>query len=414
MQTGTGHGQLVAVIGEPGMGKSRLFAEFIKSPLTEGWLILETGAVSSWQVAPYLPVRDLLTAYFQIDARDDERVIREKVDKRLTLDSALQSIRPALLALLDVAVDEPTWHALDAHQRRLRTIEGITRLLLRQSQVQPLLLIIENLHWSDPGTQAVLESLVDSLPTVRLLLLVNYRPEYQHRWGSKTYYTQLRLDPLPVETAEEFLRVLLGEAAELQPVTSLLIERSMGNPFFLEESIRTLVETQILVGERGAYRLVQALSSIQVPDTVQAILAARIDRLPSEEKHVLQSAAVIGKDVSFPLLQRIAEFPEDALRRSLAHLQTTEFLYETSLFPEIVYTFKHALTQEVAYGSILRERQRALHAGIVDAMETLYAGRLANEVDRLAYHACRGELLGESGGVPPSGRHEGGGALRLP
>jgi class 3 adenylate cyclase/tetratricopeptide (TPR) repeat protein len=396
MQAGTRRGQIVAVIGEPGVGKSRLFAEFIQSPLTERWLILETGAVSYRQVTPYLPVRDLLTAYFQIDDQDDERAIQEKVDKCLTLDIALHSIRPALLALMDVSVDNPEWQALDAHQRRLQIIDGVTRLLLRQSQVQPLLLIVENLHWIDAGTQAVLDSLIERLPTIHLLLLVNYRPGYQHGWGSKTSYTQLRLDPLPVETAEALLQVLLGDVAELQPVKHLLIERTEGNPLFLEESIRTLVETKSLVGTPGAYRLAQALSSIQVPSTVQAILAARMDRLPPEEKHLLQCAAVIGRDVPFRLLQSIAEMHEDQLHRGLAHLQAAEFLYETSLFPELVYTFKHVLTQEVAYGSLVQERRCMLHARIVEAIERFYADRLATQVEHLAHHAFRGELWGKA------------------
>jgi class 3 adenylate cyclase/tetratricopeptide (TPR) repeat protein len=391
-RAGTGHGQVVAVIGEPGLGKSRLFYEFIASPLTQDWFILETGCISYGQVNPYLPIRDLLKAYFQIDDRDDESKIREKVDKRLIMDVALRPTLPALLTLLDVTVDDPEWQALDPSQRRLRAIDGVKRLLLRHSQVQPLLLIVENLQWLDAATQAFLDSLIESLPTARLLLLVNYRPEYQHRWGSKTYYTQLRLDPLPAQTAEEILQTLLGDATELQPVRQLLIERTEGNPFFLEESVRTLVETKVLVGERGAYRLAKAPLSIQVPATVQAILAARIDRLPPEEKHLLQCAAVIGKEVSLPLLQAIAELSEDDLHLGVAHLQTAEFLYETSLFPELTYTFKHALTQEVAYGGLLHERRRALHARIVDAIEALYADRLATHVEQLAYHAFRGEL----------------------
>jgi class 3 adenylate cyclase/tetratricopeptide (TPR) repeat protein len=391
-RAGTGHGQIVAAIGEPGLGKSRLFYEFIASPLTQDWLILETGCVSYGQVNPYLPIRDLLKAYFQIDDRDDESTIREKVDKRLIMDVALRPALPALLALLDVTVDDPEWQALDPSQRRLRTIDGVKRLLLRHSQVQPLLLIVENLHWIDAGSQAFLDSLIESMPTARLLLLVNYRPEYQHRWGSKTYYSQLRLDPLPTQTAEEILQALLGDAPELQLVKQLLIERTEGNPFFLEESIRTLVETEVLVGERGAYRLAKAPLSIQVPATVQAILAARIDRLPPEEKHLLQCAAVIGKEASLTLLQAIAELTEDNLHLGLAHLQTAEFLYETSLFPELAYTFKHAVTQEVAYGGLLQERRRALHARIVDTIETLYADRLTTQVEPLAHHAFRGEL----------------------
>ena len=387
-----GHGQIVAVSGEPGMGKSRLIYEFSNGPLTEGWRVLETGAVSYGQATPYLPIRDLLRAYFQIDDQDDERKIQEKVDKRLTWDEALQETRPVVLALLDVAVDAPEWQTLDPPQRRRRIIEGVKRLLLQESQVQPLLVLIENLHWIDAGTQAVLDSLIESLPIGRLFLLVSYRPEYQHRWGSKTYYTPLQLHPLRPEAAEALLEGLLGQAAALQPVKQLLLERSEGNPFFLEESVRALVETQVLDGERGAYRLAKPLESIQVPATVQAILAARIDRLPPEEKQLLQSAAVIGREMVFPLLQAIAELPEDALRWGLAHLQKAEFLYETRLYPEPAYAFKHALTHDVAYSSLLQGQRRVLHARIVEAIERLWADRLTTQVEQLAHHALRGAM----------------------
>ena len=263
---------------------------------------------------------------------------------------------------------------------------------MRESQVQPLLLVFEDLHWIDTETQALLDSLVESLPTARLLLLVNYRPEYQHGWGSKTYYTQLRLDPLPPAGAAEVLQALLGDDPSLAPLKPLLIARTEGNPFFLEESVRTLVETGVLLGEPGAYRLAQALPTIHVPATVQAVLAARIDRLPAEEKRLLQTAAVIGTEVPLPLLQAIAELPEAALHRSLVHLQAAEFLYETRLFPDHEYTFKHALTHEVAYGSLLQERRRGLHARIVEALEALAGERLAEQVERLAHHALRGEV----------------------
>ena len=269
--------------------------------------------------------------------------------KLLALDRSLEPSLPAFLALLDVPVEDGPWEALDPPQRRQRTLEAIKRLLLREAQVQPLLLVFEDLHWIDAETQALLDSLIEGLPTARVLLLVNYRPEYQHGWGSRTFYTQLRLDPLPPESAEALLHALLGDDATLRPLPPLLIERTEGNPFFLEESVRTLVETKVLIGERGAYRLVTALPSIQVPATVQAILAARIDRLPADEKRLLQTASVIGTDVAFPLLQAMADLPEEALRRGLAHLQAAEFLYETRLFPDLEYTFKHALTHEVAY-----------------------------------------------------------------
>jgi len=319
--------------------------------------------------------------------------VREKLTGRLlTLDPALGPTLPAFLTLLEVPVEDPAWQALDPAQRRQRTLDALKRLLLRESQVQPLLLVFENLHWIDSETQAFLDSLVESLPAAHMLLLVNYRPEYQHGWSQKTYYTQLRLDPLPPASAEALLQSLLGGDAGLEPLKQRLVERTQGNPFFLEESVRTLVETQVLVGEPGSYRLARALPSIQVPATVQAVLAARIDRLPPEEKQLLQTAAVIGTEVPLVLLQAIAEMPEEPLRLGLTHLQAAEFLYETRLFPESEYTFKHALTQQVAYETLLQERLRALHTRIFEALEVLAGERVAEQVERLAHHALRGEV----------------------
>ena len=388
-----GHGQVVAVVGEAGVGKSRLVYECVQAHQLQGWRVLESASVSYGKATPYFPVIDLLRRYTHVEERDDVRTIRAKVTGQvLTLDETLQETIPALLSLLDALPEDSPFRTLDPPQRRQRTLEALKRVLLRESQVQPLLLVFEDLHWIDSETQALLESLVESLPTVRLLLLVNYRPEYQHGWGSKTYYTQLRLDPLPPASAEALLRALLGDDPSLAPLIRLLIARTEGNPFFLEESVRTLVETGVLVGARGAYRLAQALPTIQVPATVQAVLAARIDRLPPEEKRLLQTAAVIGTEVPLPLLQAIAELPEEALHRGLAHLQAAEFLYETRLFPEHEYTFKHALTHEVAYGSLLQERRRVLHARIVEALEALAGDRVAEQVERLAHHALRGEV----------------------
>jgi len=392
-----GHGQVVAIVGEPGVGKSRLVWEVTHSYRTHGWQIVQASSVSYGKATLYLPIVDLLKGYFKIQDRDEQGHIREKViGKLLALDESLRSSLPAFLGLLDVPVEDPHWQALDPPQRRQRTLEAIKLLLLRESQSQPLLLVFEDLHWSDTETQALLDSLVESLPTARLLLLVNYRPEYQHNWGSKTYYTQLRLDPLPQESAEELLNELQGVDPELQSLGRQLIERTEGNPFFLEESVRTLAETGVLVGEPGAYRLAKSFQTPLVPPTVQAVLAARIDRLPPEEKRLLQTASVIGTDVSFSLLQAVAELPDDDLRRDLAHLQAAEFLYETSLFPEVEYTFKHALTHEVVYRSLLQERRSALHARIVKAFEAMYADRLGAHVERVAHHAVQGRLWKEA------------------
>jgi class 3 adenylate cyclase/tetratricopeptide (TPR) repeat protein len=388
-----GHGQLVALVGEPGVGKSRLVWEVIHSHRTHGWLTVQARSVSYGKATPYLPVIDLLKGYLKIQDQDDPRAVREKVTgKLLTLDEALKPTVPAFLGLLDVPVEDAAWAALDPPQRRQQTLEAIKRLLLRQSQVQPLFVVFEDLHWIDGETQAVLDSLVESLPAARLLLLVNYRPEYRHAWGGKTYYIQLRLDPLPPETAEALLLALLGDDRSVSPLRALLIERTEGNPFSLEECVRALVETGALVGERGAYRLTTALTRIEVPATVQAILAARIDRLAPDDKRLLQAAAVIGHDVPFTLLQAVAGMPDAQLRHGLAHLQAAEFLYESRLFPDLAYTFKHGLTHDVAYAALLHERRRALHGDVLAAIEQRSGIRRAEQAEARAHHAVQAEI----------------------
>jgi tetratricopeptide (TPR) repeat protein len=252
--------------------------------------------------------------------------------------------------------------------------------------------VFEDLHWVDSETQAFLNLLIDSLPLTRMLLLVNYRPEYRADWGARPYCTELRIDPLEADRAGDLLDALLGEDPALRPVKRLLAERTAGNPFFLEESIRAFVEVGALVGTRGAYHPAGSLTEVHVPSTVQPVIAARIDRLAPVYKQLLQAATVIGTSVPFPLVKAIAELPDDALRDGLAFLQSAGFLYEASLFPEPEYAFEHALTHEVAYESLLHERRRSLHARILVESERLYADRLAEHMERLAHHALRGEV----------------------
>ncbi len=386
-----GKGQVVAIVGEPGVGKSRLFWEFTHSHRIQDWLIVEASSVSYGKATPYLPVIDLLKGYFKIADNDDARAIREKVTgKLLTLDRSLEPLLLPLLALLDQPVEQ-IWQTLDPPQRRRQTLDALKRLWLREAQAQPLILVFEDLHWIDSETQEFLNGMMDSVPAARLLLLFNYRPEYRHSWGSRTYYSQLRLDPLTVESAQELLHGLLGPDKTVEPLKQILIERTEGNPLFLEESLRTLIEIQTLTGDRGGYHLAKPLEEIQVPPTVQAVLAARIDRLDADDKRLLQTAAVIGKDVPYALLEAIAEVPEANLKLGLARLQQAEFLYEVSLFPDLEYTFKHALTHEVTYGSLLQERRRTLHGKILDAIERTYAERLSVRVEQLGHHALRAE-----------------------
>ena len=253
-------------------------------------------------------------------------------------------------------------------------------------------MVFEDLHWIDSETRALLDSLAESLAAMPMLLLVTYRPEYRHAWEGKANYTRITLDPLSPENADELLDSLLGDDGSLKPLKHLLVETTGRNPLFIEENVRALIETQSLAGERGAYRLAQPVATILVPATLQAILAARIDRLPADEKLMLETAAVIGKDVPFALLQTVVDDGEATLRQRLNELQVAEFLHETHRSLDLEYTFKHAVTHEVAYSSVLPERRRVLHARIAEAIEQLHAGRLMEHVERLAHHALKGEV----------------------
>jgi class 3 adenylate cyclase/predicted ATPase len=386
-QASTGHGQVVAAVGEAGVGKSRLVYELIQSHRTRSWQVLESASVSYGKASPYFPVIDMLKRYVHVEDGDAPRTIQAKVTGQiLTLDETLQETIPGLLSLLNTLPEDSSFLELDPQQRRRQTLDALKKILLRESQVQPLLVVFEDLHWIDAETQALLDDLIESLPTSRLMLLVNYRPEYRHSWGSKTYYTQLRLDPLPAESTDTFLHALLGKDPGLQPLKQLLADRTQGNPFFLEESVRMLVETKILAGEPGGYAQIQDLPEVDVPATVQAILAARIDRLPATVKRLLQTAAVIGNEVPLPLLQAISDLAEGDLQRGLPHLQAAEFLYETSLFPERIYTFKHALTQNVAYQSLLVKTRSLVHERIARVLEEQFSETVEAQPELLAYH----------------------------
>jgi transcriptional regulator with AAA-type ATPase domain/tetratricopeptide (TPR) repeat protein len=385
------HGQIVGVVGEAGVGKSRLVHEAVQ-PLKD-WLVLSSAGAPFMRDTPFFPVVELLKSLCRIEDMDTPAEMRQRVTRALPRDADCSVLAP-ILDLLRVLPLDDAFRNVDAGQRRKRTHDAVKQLFLAASVAQPLCLIIEDLHWIDSETQQVLDNLVNSITGARVLLLVNYRPEYQHPWGSKTNYGQVRLDALPIESASELLDMLLGRDVGLAPLKHLLVRR--GNPFYLEETVRMLVEANALAGERGRYRLTHPIHAIQVPPTVYAMLAARIDRLPPEDRHLLQVASVIGKDIPLTLLGAVADLPDEALRRGLERLQAAEFVYEAGAFPELEYTFKHALTHDVAYGSLLDDRRRALHAALVGAIERLYADRLDEHLEELAHHARRGDLRDEA------------------
>ncbi len=387
-QAGAGRGQIVAAVAMAGVGKSRLFYEF-KVKNQSGWMVLEAFSVSHGKASAYLPVLDLLRGYFAIDDEDDARKRREKVTgKVLTLDRALEDTLPYLFGLLGLTEDDEPLAGMDAQVRHRRTLDAIKRVLLRESLNQPLMVMFEDLHWIDDETQAFLNLLADSIGTTKLLLLVNYRPEYSHQWGSKTYYTQLRLDPLGRASADEMLSALLGDSIELAALKHLIIERTEGNPFFMEEMVQALFEDGALVRD-GAARLTRSLDALRIPATVQAILASRIDRLPAAAKDLLETLAVIGTEFPLALAREVAGRRADELDRLLSQLQLAEFIYEQPAAGDVEYTFKHALTQEVAYNSVLQERRKALHERIGVAIESLYADSLDDHVEQLAHHYRR-------------------------
>ena len=388
-QARLGRGQIVAAMAEPGVGKSRLFFEF-KMTSQSGWIVLETFSVSHGKASAYLPVIELLRNYSRIANEDDERTRREKVAGKITiLDRSLEDMLPYLFTLLGIVEGEDSLAQMDGQIRKRRTLEAIKRILLRESRNQPLMVIFEDLHWIDEETQALLNLLADSIGTAKFLLLANYRPEYSHQWGNKSYYTQLRLDPLGKDSADEMLTALLGDGKDLVPLKRLVIERTEGTPFFMEEMVHVLFEDGVLQSN-GTVKLAKSMNEVKVPATVQTILASRIDRLPPDEKELLQTLAVIGREFALAVVRRVVGgTKDDDLERMLASLQMAEFIYEQPTTGDIEYIFKHGLTQEVAYNSLLIERRKQLHERAGVALESMFSGQLEDHLDELAHHYGR-------------------------
>jgi class 3 adenylate cyclase/tetratricopeptide (TPR) repeat protein len=383
-----GHGQIVATVGEAGVGKSRLYYEF-KAISQPGCMVLEAFSVSYGKASTYLPVIDLLRNYFDIGADDDERKRREKVTGRVVaLDRILEDTLPYLFNLLAIVEGEDPIAQMDGQLKKRRTLDAIKRILLRESLNQPLIVMFEDLHWIDDQTRECLNLLADSIANARILLLVNYRPEYSHQWNSKTYYTQLRLDPLGKESADEMLSALLGDSAELAPLKRLIIERTEGNPFFMEETYQVLLDEGVLI-RGGVTRLTKPVAELKIPPTVQAILASRIDRLAPATKELLQTLAVIGREFPQSLIRAVVPRSHDDLSLMLDDLQLGEFIYEQPALGDPEYIFKHALTQQAAYNSVLIERRKHLHERIGAALEMLYSSSLDDHLAELAHHYAR-------------------------
>jgi class 3 adenylate cyclase/predicted ATPase len=387
-----GHGQIVAVMAEAGTGKSRLFHEF-KTIIPMTCKVLEAYSVSHGKASAWLPVLELLRDYFGLADADDAAARREKVGSVLgALDPALEDTLPYLFGLLGIVEGSDPIAQMDPQIKRQRTLDAIRRIMLRESLNQPVVIIFEDLHWIDAHTQALLDLLTDSVANSRVLLLVNYRPEYRHEWTSKSCYAQLRLSPLGGAHGSAMIATLLGNSVELEPLRRLVAERTGGNPFFIEEIVQALFDEGALA-RNGEVKVTRSLSQLRLPPTVQGILAARIDRQPSEHKQLLQTLAVIGRESSLALLRQVASHPDDQLERMLGELRASEFIYEQPAAAGVEYVFKHALTQEVAYNSLLIERRKQLHERAGQALESIFADQLDDHLTELAHHYSHSDNL---------------------
>jgi class 3 adenylate cyclase/tetratricopeptide (TPR) repeat protein len=380
----TGHGQVLALMGEPGNGKSRLIYEF-RATLPGDWKVLEVSTVSHGKASAYLPVIDLFKAHFEIADQDDPTTRREKIAVGLSASEGSLGDLPSIYGLLGILEGPDPLTGLHPQVRRRRTLESLKRILLGESLKQPVAVIFENLHWVDRESQAFLDLLVDNIISARVLLLVSYRPEYRHEWVNRPHYTQVRLDPLGSESAAQMLDALLGSQPELGRVKGTIIEKTGGNPFFIEELVRALFEQRVLL-RNGVVSLGKPLTAITIPFNVQGILASRVDRLPVAEKELLQVLAILGDGVPLSLVKHVAAAREDELARMLSDLHSTDLIYQQSTSPESGYAFKHALVREVAYNSVLIERRKVLHEQAGQAIEVLFKDALDDHLTELAHH----------------------------
>jgi predicted ATPase/class 3 adenylate cyclase len=380
-----GHGQIVAVMADAGTGKSRLFYEF-NAAIPPACKVLRAYSVSHGKASAWLPVLELLRAYFGIQDVVDAASRRAKIAAVLdALDPELQDTLPYLFGLLGVVEGPDPIAQMDPQIKRGRTLDAIKRIILRETLNQPLVVVFEDLHWIDNQTQVLLDLLADNVADARVLLLTNYRPEYSNQWSGRSYYTQLRLNPLIGENAEAMLTSLLGDSVELRPLKRLIADRTGGNPFFIEEMVQTLLDQGALV-RNGAVKVARPLSQLRLPPTVQGILAARIDRLPSDQKDLLQVMAVIGRESPLSLIRHIVSATDASLAGMLAELRAAEFIFDRPGAASTEHVFKHALTQEVAYSSLLIERRKLLHESAGQALEAVFAAQMEDHLSQLAHH----------------------------
>jgi class 3 adenylate cyclase/tetratricopeptide (TPR) repeat protein len=386
----SGQGQVVGIVGEAGVGKSRIIFEM--RHMFPDYTYLEGRGLHYGGSMAYLPLLDILRSYFGIKEGEREYLINKKMkEKILLLDERLMTEIAPFQDLLSLEPDE-AYRQLEPKEKRERIFEALRDLFIRESQKTPLVLMVEDLHWIDKTSEEFLDYLIGWLATTPILLILLYRPEYSQRWGSKSYYTTIRVDQLSLPTSSELVRSILSEGEMVPELRDLILGKAAGNPLFMEELTHSLLENGSIEKKEDRYVLSKKLSDIQVPDTIQGIIAARIDRLDESLKRIMHVASVIGREFAFRILQSITEMREE-LKSHLINLQGLELIYEKRLFPELEYIFKHALTQEVAYNSLLLTRRKEIHGKIGKAIEEIYPDRLEEFYEMLAYHYSKSDDL---------------------
>jgi class 3 adenylate cyclase/tetratricopeptide (TPR) repeat protein len=392
-----GHGQLVAVQGEAGTGKSRLVHEFLQSAQLSGWAVLKTAAAAYRRGTPYLAISNLLRSWCEIpEQASPAEATRRLQDALAALPAASSTYVPALQSLLELPVDDADWPTLEPAVRRQRMRSTVKDLFLRSAQNRPLLLWFEDMQWTDVETQDVVESLVEAMGASRLLVILTCRPEYEAKWRSKDCVTRLLLDPLESNAADQLVRSLLGDSAATAELRALIVERTGGTPLFIEETVRTLVESGVLRTRDGGYELTRKIREIEIPETVQSVIAARIDSLSPKRKSLLQMASVIGSEIPITLLRDVVDLAGLELQKLLAELQAAHFLYETSNAASVQWKFTHALVHEVAYAGLISAKRQMLHARVLRAMESQNREDLQDVIESLAHHALNAALWKEA------------------
>jgi class 3 adenylate cyclase/tetratricopeptide (TPR) repeat protein len=387
----SGSGQVVGMVGEAGVGKSRSLLEFRNQLPPDQFSFLEGRCLHYGSAMAYLPFLDILKSYLKIADDDSESLIKKKIkDKTLTLDPNLQSVINPFQDMLSLKVDDEKYLQVDPAERKIRVFESLRNLFVRESQNKPLIIAIEDLHWIDKISQEFIGYFIDSIQNTKILLILLYRPEYNHQWGSKSHYTKVGVTQLGTKSSSRLVQAILEEGEVAQDLRDLILKRAGGNPLFVEELTHNLLENGSIEKRDHQYVLTKKASDIAVPDTLQGIIAARIDRVEESLKRVMQMASVIGREFAFRILESIMGMRE-GLKSSLLNLQGLEFISEKQLFPELEYIFKHALTQEVAYNSLLQKRKKEIHEKVAQSIEALYPARIEEYYELLAYHYRRSD-----------------------